>query len=109
MAPEYLFHRVRNLAEGCASTSGIYCEGQKVAVVLGTFGKRAESSGTGGVITIRTDTGQDSQLFFANLGVVDVENVDHFDILGDVLVDADDGVLTAIDASLFASGGFFDA
>ncbi len=48
-------------------------------------------------------------LLLANFGVVDFEDVDWVFVVETVLVDADDGLASGVDAGLCARRGFFDA
>ena len=77
-------------------------EGEQVAVAACAFGERVERGLAGLAVAFGPDLVELGDLAVADHGVVDVEDVDELDVVGHVLVHADDDVLAAVDAGLLA-------
>ena len=60
-------------------------------------------------IALRTRLFESTHLLLADIGVIDIQHIDHFRIRDLVLVDTDDHVLASIHSRLLPGRGFFDA
>ena len=107
-----LFEGVADLPHGRLGPSGIDRKGQQVALTtVGGVGECVEGGVDVGLIALGSQLVELRQLGGADLGVLDLEDLDVVFLVGRkaVLVDPDHRLLTRIDAGLGAGGSLLDA
>ena len=107
----YFFNRIGNFTEGCAVMSRLYRKFKQVAVFTAfcRFGDRFQIAGNSLRITNASQFFQTFNLCITNSGIVDGQYVQRIFLRQTVLVQADNGFLTAVDIRLTAGSAFFDA
>ena len=110
MAPEHLFQRHRDLADGRLGARRIDRERQQIAVAaVGRAGERGERFLHRLRIALGLQPRELVELQRAHRRIVDLEHVDRLLVGRAILVHADDRLRAAVDARLRLGGGFLDA
>ncbi len=109
MAAVDLLHGIGNFADAGLGARRLDGEVEQVAVAARAFGQRVERRLRRLLVALGPQPLQLGDLLLAHGLVVDLEDVDLGLVVDAVLVDADDGLLAAVDARLRARGRFLDA
>ena len=109
MAVEDLLQRQRNLAHGGLGPRGLDGQRQQIALGAGAIAQGFQRALHGGFIALGAQAAQLFDLLGAHGGIVDLQDIDGLLALGLELVDADDGLASAVNARLRLGGGLLDA